>query len=117
MIGANEINLLGEKGLLINAGRGEIVSEEALYNALKNKTIDSAAIDVWYDYDVEANEKGQKFPYQFPFYELDNILLSPHRAASPFDDLKRWDDVIENINKIAIGKNDFLNVVDLNEGY
>ncbi|MEZ4821344.1 MAG: hypothetical protein R2942_02630 [Ignavibacteria bacterium] len=27
-------------------------------------------------------------------------MLSPHRAASPFDDISRWDEVIENIEEL-----------------
>jgi len=116
-IDAKELKLLGENGIVINAGRGKIVNEEALYNALKNKDIDCAAIDVWYDYKPEPDEADRKFPYQHPFYELDNILLSPHRAASPMDSLDRWNDVIENIKRCADGKTEFLNVVDFEEGY
>jgi len=116
-IGMKELQLLGKNGILINAGRGKVLNEEALYLALKNKEIDSAAIDVWYDYKPEPDAKGRKFPYSYPFYELDNILLSPHRAASPMDSLDRWEDVIENIKRCASGKTAFLNVVDFEEGY
>jgi hypothetical protein len=44
-------------------------------------------------------------------------LLSPHRAASPFDDISRWDEVIENIKRVAKGSKNYLNIVDLNEEY
>lgn len=119
LIGEDELNLLGEHGILVNIGRGDVVNEEALYNALKNKTISGAAIDVWYNYHPEpVNDK--KYPYdskKYPFHELDNIILSPHRAASPFDDLKRWDEVIENISRFTKGEKDFLNVVDIEKGY
>jgi phosphoglycerate dehydrogenase-like enzyme len=116
-IGEEELELLGKEGILINAGRGKTINEEALFNALKHKTIQAAGIDVWYSYDVKADEQGKKFPYHFPFYELDNVLLSPHRAASPFNDLQRWDDAIHNINCLANHKNDFINVVNIEEGY
>ncbi len=43
--------------------------------------------------------------------------MSPHRAASPFDDLNRWDEVIENIRRAANGRKDFLNIVDIREEY
>jgi phosphoglycerate dehydrogenase-like enzyme len=117
LIGKNELELLGEQGIIINAGRGKIVNETALYQALKTKSIAAAGIDVWYDYDVESDEAGKKFPYSHPFYELDNVLLSPHRAASPFDDIDRWDDIIFNINCVAKGNQEFINIVDLEAGY
>jgi phosphoglycerate dehydrogenase-like enzyme len=116
LIGRRELELLGANGILINAGRGEVVEEEALYLALKNKVVAQAAIDVWYEYHPEVDELGRQFPFHFPFNELDNILLSPHRAASPFNDLSRWDDVIENIRRHSRGET-LLNVVDLEEGY
>ena len=117
IIGQKELKLLGENGILIQAGRGKTIQEKALFEALSNKTISSAAIDVWYDYKVKANNEDKKFPTTFPFYQLDNVLLSPHRAASPMDDLERWDEVIENLNRLGDNRVDFLNVVDLNEGY
>ncbi|MDF1673820.1 MAG: NAD(P)-dependent oxidoreductase [Vicingaceae bacterium] len=117
LITYKELKAIGVNGVVINAGRGKTFNEKDLYNALKNKTISSAAIDVWYDYDAEEDENKNKYPYQFPFYNLDNILFSPHRAASPFDDLNRWDDVIYNLKCIANNQPDLKNIVDLCEGY
>lgn len=117
MIGHKELKLLGKNSLLVNVARGTIVKEEALYDSLKNNIIKGAALDVWYDYSPKKDKKGREFPYKFPFHELDNVVLSPHRAASPFDELSRWDEVIENIRRAAAGRNDFLNIVDLNEEY
>ncbi len=116
MIGKKELERLGENALLVNVARGAVIDERALYEALKNKVIHSAAIDVWYDYKAEKNEAGKRYPYRFPFHELDNILLSPHRAASPFDDLGRWNEVVENIKRFVAGET-LLNVVDLELGY
>ena len=112
-----ELELLGSDGLVVNVGRGDVIIEECLYNALKNETICGAAIDVWFNYKPEADEESRKYPFSFPFQKLDNVVLSPHRAASPFDDLKRWDEVIENIKRFARGENDFINVVDLDKEY
>jgi len=101
----------------INVARGDIINQEDLYNALKNNTILGAAIDVWYDYHPKANNEDLKYPYDFPFHNLDNIVLSPHRGYSPFSDLLRWDEVIENINRISQGRSDLINVVNLKEEY
>jgi len=117
LIGAKALDILGKDGLLVNVGRGAIVEEAALYDALKEQKIRAAAIDVWYDYQPEANEHDQKFPYHFPFPKLNNILLSPHRGASPLDDLRRWNHVVENIQRLAQDNIELLNVVDLEEGY
>ncbi len=117
LIGRRELELLGPDGLFLNVGRGAVVDEESLYNALKERVIAAAALDVWYNYTPISDEGGRTSPYNCPFHELDNVVLSPHRAASPFRDLKRWDEVIENISRFASGEREFLNMVDLEAGY
>jgi phosphoglycerate dehydrogenase-like enzyme len=60
---------------------------------------------------------GKKYPFTFPFHELDNIILSPHRGASPIDDMERWNEIIKNIQRFASGRKDYLNIVNLDQGY
>lgn len=117
MIGLEELKLLGSNGLLVNIGRGQVINEDALFRVLSEKLIAGAAIDVWYEYQPKPNEENRKYPFHHPFHELDNIVLSPHRGASPMDDLERWNEVIENITRYAHGRTDFLNIVDLERGY
>jgi phosphoglycerate dehydrogenase-like enzyme len=117
LIKAEEIALLGTNGLIVNVARGEIINQENLYKALKNKIISGAAIDVWYDYHPNPDKHGAKRPYKFPFHTLDNIVLSPHRGYSPFSDLLRWNEVVENITRIAKGNENLLNIVNLEIGY
>ncbi len=117
LIGKHEFELLGPDGLFLNVGRGAVIDEESLYNALRDKVIAGAALDVWYNYTPVSDEGGRTAPYNCPFHELDNVVLSPHRAASPFRDLKRWDEVIEDISRLASGEDEFLNTVDLDAGY
>lgn len=117
LIGKTELELLGPDGLLVNVSRGEIINEKSLYDALKNNHIQGAAIDVWYNYSPESNEDGKKYPFNFPFHTLNNIVLSPHRGYSPFNDLLRWNEVIENITRMAQGREDFINIVSLKEEY
>ncbi|MFX0209131.1 MAG: NAD(P)-dependent oxidoreductase, partial [Candidatus Hodarchaeota archaeon] len=88
IIGHNELTRLGSKGLLVNVSRGSVVDEDSLFQALRDNIIAGAAIDVWYNYNPDPDDQGRKYPYShsFPFHTLDNVILSPHRAASPFDD-------------------------------
>ncbi|MFX0107459.1 MAG: NAD(P)-dependent oxidoreductase [Candidatus Hodarchaeota archaeon] len=117
LIGRKELGLLGSNGLLVTIARGDVIDESALYSSLEEKTITGAAIDVWYNYHPEEDDEGRKFPYSYPFHTLDNVIMSPHRGASPMNDLKRWDEVIENIRRFSEGRTDFLNIVDLARGY
>ena len=117
LIAKKEFALLGPNALVVTVARGEVIDEKGFYEALKNKTIAGAAIDVWYNYHPEPNAKGRKFPSKYPFYKLDNVVLSPHRGASPMDDLERWNEVIENIKRYTSGDRNFLNVVNLKDEY
>ena len=81
------------------------------------KTRSIAAIDVWYTYKPEPDEQGRKYPYELPFHELDNLVMSPHRSASPYETPERWGEAIENIRRAADGRTDLLSVVDLERGY
>jgi len=117
MIAREELELLGSNGLIVNVSRGDIIDEECLYHALKDGVIHGAAIDVWYNYNPESDKEGHKYPFSFPFHTLENIILSPHRGYSPFNDFLRWNEVIENITRMAKGRQDFINVVNLEEEY
>ncbi|MFX0023721.1 MAG: NAD(P)-dependent oxidoreductase [Candidatus Hermodarchaeota archaeon] len=117
LIGKKELKLLGKNGLIVNVSRGEIIDEESLFHALQENEILGAAIDVWYNYKPESDPEGKKFPFNFPFHALDNIILSPHRGYSPFNDLLRWNEVITNISRMAEKRQDFINIVNLEEEY
>ena len=117
LIRIRELELLGSTGLLVNVARGKVVNEHDLFKALENDVIAGAAIDVWYDYNPCPDSEGRSYPFSHPFYKLRNVILSPHRAGSPFDNLKRWDEVIENIERLAEGASKFINVVDLEKEY
>ena len=93
------------------------MNEADLFIALKNGVIAGAAIDVWYNYDPSPDIEGRRYPFSYPFHKLQNVVLSPHRAASPLNDLQRWDDVLDNIERAADGNRGFVNLVDLGKEY
>ncbi|OLS21546.1 MAG: Glyoxylate reductase [Candidatus Heimdallarchaeota archaeon LC_3] len=116
LIDLKKLQLLQPNSILINVSRGLIINEKDLYTALKKGIILGAGIDVWYDYNPEE-KKGKKYPFKESFHLLDNIILSPHRAASPMDDLNRWDEVIKNLFVILTNKGSLTNIVDLENEY
>jgi len=71
MIDHKELELVKEDAFLINTSRGGIINEEALYNALKDKKLRGAALDVY------VNEP----PGKSLLMELDNIIMTPHIGA------------------------------------
>ncbi|EGY79820.1 NAD(P)-dependent oxidoreductase [Peptoniphilus indolicus] len=68
MIGEREFKMMKPTAHLINAARGPLVDEKALAEALKNKEIRSAALDV-YEFEPNVTEE---------LLELDNVVLAPH---------------------------------------
>ncbi len=70
VIGKMEIELMKDDAILINLARGGVVDENALYDALTNKKLASAAVDV---FSVE--------PYDGKLCELENIVLTPHLGS------------------------------------
>ena len=89
--------------ILINTSRGEIVNENALYAALKEKTIMGAAMDTWYNNPKNPFDTDCKPSLNNAFETLDNLVLSPHRAAMIAGELPHLQDAIMNINRTADG--------------
>ena len=82
MIGEHALSLLPPNAILVNIARGAIVDEEALYHCLQEGRLFAAGLDVWYDYPQNKDERSHKPPSQFPFQDLDNVVMSPHRAGA-----------------------------------
>ncbi|AQA01181.1 hydroxyacid dehydrogenase [Mycobacterium sp. MS1601] len=109
MIGAAQLRALGSRGVLINVGRGPLVVERDLYEALRDRVIAAAAIDVWYSY---PGSDGVGAPSAFPFDALPNILMTPHSCGITSDTFEgRVDDIAANIVRLDRGEQ-LQNVVD-----
>lgn len=63
---------------LINVGRGKVVQEQALFEALKSNTLKGYASDVWYNY---PKNKDIQLPSSFPIQDFDNVILSNHSGG------------------------------------
>jgi len=72
LLNETRISLLKPTSYLINISRGSIVNEKALFEALKNKRIAGAGIDVWYNYPKDSNPTSPSSNY--PFHELANLI-------------------------------------------
>ena len=95
LIGKKELELMKPNAILVNVARGQIINESDLYEHLKTHPEFYAGIDAWW---VEPFTEGE-FKLNFPFFELPNILGSPHNSAivpgSLAEGLKH---AVENIN-------------------
>lgn len=81
LVNSDFLSMMKPTSILVNISRGAIADESALYEALKNKTIAAAGLDVWWDYPATWGGSGKLPSEKYPFHELDNVVLSPHRAA------------------------------------
>lgn len=94
LLGEREFNLLKPSAMLINCARGGIVDEVALFEALKDKRIAGAALDVFKEEPVNMDN---------PLLTLDNVIISTHTAGKTYEGRGK---VIEMA---------FQNVVDVSE--
>jgi phosphoglycerate dehydrogenase-like enzyme len=102
IIGAAELAAMKPSAYLINVARGDVVDEEALYTALRDRTIAGAAIDVWYRY---PGADGTGMPGNFPFHELSNVVMTPHIAgATEPTFFYRWSQINENFRRLQTGE-------------
>ena len=108
LIGAAAIAAMKPSAVFINVGRGAVVDEQALIVALQQKKIRGAALDVF---------TTEPLPKESPFWDLDNVLISPHSAdhtATWLNDAMEL--FIENFDRFAAGQ-PLKNVVDKSAGY
>src|ERR1700730_15710312 len=98
MIGARELRLMKNDALLINTGRGGLVDEEALANALTNKIIGGAGFDVL---TVEPPKQSNILLD----LRLPNFIVTPHVAWASREAMQILaDQLIDNIDAFAAGR-------------
>jgi phosphoglycerate dehydrogenase-like enzyme len=89
---------------LINVGRGDTVNEDGLYESLKQGILAGAALDVWFNY--PGKKEGPVMPATKPFWELPNVVFSPHKSSHVQQAINEMiDETFENIRTfIKTGK-------------
>ena len=86
LIGKNELKIMKPNAIMINTSRGEVIDQPALEDALKNKQIAGAALDV---FEVEP------LPKENILRKMNNVFLSPHNSnGSPM--------VFDKVDEISI---------------
>ena len=99
LIGRKELKKMRKDCLLINSSRGGIVNEADLVEAIKEKRIAGAGIDV-----VSSEPPSLSHPYH-SILNYPNFILTPHSAWIGLSTIKRaWNQVLENIENFKKGK-------------
>ena len=89
LVGAKDFAMMKPSCWLINTSRGPIVDETALVNALKEKRIGGAGLDV---FDQEP------LPINHPFRKLPNVLVTSHIGGRTYENLAaRYKDCLEDV--------------------
>ncbi|MBL9216788.1 MAG: hypothetical protein JNG83_15025 [Opitutaceae bacterium] len=100
-LGERELQLMKPTAFVVNVGRAPVINEAALYQALKARRIAGAGLDVWYKYYTSPTAK--QLPATQPFWELDNVVMTPHKAT--YETMAyRWGKIAENIAHLARGE-------------
>ena len=100
LIGEEELAWMKEDAILINVGRGEVINQQALYNHLKSRPAFRAGIDTWWS---EPADRGS-LTLDFPFFELPNVIGSPHCADHvPHAMVRATRRALENVKRFLLG--------------
>lgn len=95
MINKDKLSLMKKSSFIINTARGNLIDEEALINALKNKYIAGCGVDVVAT--EPANSSNELF-------KLDNVIITPHMGWNSVEAKMRLVDLVfDNINNFSKG--------------
>jgi phosphoglycerate dehydrogenase-like enzyme len=96
MFDRRRIALMKRGAIFVNIGRGPVVDEEALIDALRSGHLRGAALDVY---------ATEPLPADSPLWELDNVILSPHTAAQSVHENERIVDLFaDNLRRYLAGE-------------
>ena len=108
LLDARRIATLRRDAVLINVGRGDLIDEDALAEALHSGAIRGAGLDVF---------RQEPLPETSPLWDLPNVLITPHSSASSDRYWRRQTDlIVENLQRYSRGE-PLLNTVDKQAGY
>ena len=108
MIGVRELALLPQGAVVINIARGAVVNEPALIEALRSRHLGGAALDVF---------AQEPLPAESPFWEMPNVLVSPHSASTSDRENRRLTDLFcTNLRRFLDGE-PLYNVLNIDKLY
>ncbi|GAA0376081.1 D-2-hydroxyacid dehydrogenase [Bacillus horti] len=107
-ISEKELAQMKESAYLINIARGKVVDEKALIQALEQKKIAGAVLDV---FDEEP------LPEEHPLWNIDNTILTPHVSGRSPMYMTRALDIFTHNLKLYPNKADMINLIPMQRGY
>lgn len=108
LIGPHELAVMKPEACILNIGRGAIIDQDALIDALRTGRLAGAGLDV---------TTPEPLPADSPLWELPNVILSPHYSGStPYYEERAFALFLENLRRYLAGE-PLLNVVDKRLAY
>ena len=103
LVGSQALAAMRPAAVLVNVGRGAVVDEAALFEALQSGRLASAIIDTWYQYpDATRTECA---PSRLDFESLPNVLMTPHMSGWTEGTVRRRQQTLaDNIGRLARGE-------------
>ena len=103
LVDAPALAAMRPDALLMNVGRGAVIDEQALYDALAGRQIGGAVIDTWYQYPTPTQTECA--PSKFDFAALDNVLMTPHMSGWTEGTVRRRQETLaDNIGRLSRGE-------------
>jgi phosphoglycerate dehydrogenase-like enzyme len=103
LVDAAALKAMRPSAWLVNVGRGPVIDEQALYDALRSKRLGGAVIDTWYQYPTSTQPECA--PSKLDFGALDNVVMTPHMSGwTSGTVLRRQQTMADNIDRLATGR-------------
>jgi phosphoglycerate dehydrogenase-like enzyme len=103
LVDAAAISAMRPSAWIVNVGRGPVIAEQALYDALRSKRLGGAVIDTWYQYPTP--DRPECAPSKLDFAALANVVMTPHMSGwTSGTVLRRQQTMADNIARLATGR-------------
>ncbi|TAA71805.1 D-2-hydroxyacid dehydrogenase [Planococcus salinarum] len=109
LLNLEHFKAMKKDAIFMNFGRGDLVKEETLIEAMKTEMIGYAVLDVF---------EKEPLPEDHPFWKMENIIISPHVSGKSEKYLERAMEVfLPNLRKWLDGDREPTNPVNMEKGY
>lgn len=103
LVGQAALAAMRPDAVIINVGRGAVLDEQALFDALSHKHIGGAIIDTWYQYPPAGQSTAA--PSRLDFASLDNLIMTPHMSGWTHGTVRRRQQTLaDNIRRLSQGQ-------------